>query len=345
MRTREPRRRSPRVALGSLAAALIVMAPTPALAQVDNPVAAVDQVVLSGTVDVPRGASVGEVVVFHGSADIAGVVHGDVVVLDGPVAISGLVSGTVVAMNGPIRLSGDAQVGGDVLGGARVRVAPGAQVGGTVREEVGFTLQGPLAVLGVLLGGVAVSASVLLLLAFLLVLVPRGSDRIAAAVRTAPLASLGWGVLISIALPVASLLIAATIVGLPLGLALLLGMSLLLLTGLAWAAYSVGRLLVGRERSRWLAFLAGWGVLTALGLVPLLNLVVWSLGAAWGLGAVTVASWRARGTGRGRHVAGYARPEEMATPPAPVKAPEPAQTPEPAPTGASEPGFPSSGED
>ena len=64
-----------------------------------------DQVVLSGTVSVPRGRSVGEVVVFHGRAVVAGVVVGDVVVLDGPVVISGQVSGTVVAMNGPIRLA------------------------------------------------------------------------------------------------------------------------------------------------------------------------------------------------------------------------------------------------
>ena len=40
---------------------------------------------LSGTVTVPRGRSVGEVVVFHGRAVVAGVVVGDVVVLDGPV--------------------------------------------------------------------------------------------------------------------------------------------------------------------------------------------------------------------------------------------------------------------
>ena len=264
-----------------------------------------DQIVLSGAANVPRGTRAGEVVVFHGRASVSGVVYGDVVVLDGPIVIGGLVSGSVVALNGPIRLTADAQVGGDVLGAEAVRIESGATVNGTVRETVGFTLQGPLAALGILLGSVAIGLSTLLLLALLLVIVPRGADRVATAARTAPLASAGWGVLLALGLPLVAVAAMVTIVGLPLGLAVLLAMSLLFLVGYAWAVFAVGRLMVREPRSRWLAMLAGWAVAAAVGLVPFLNLAAWTLGGMFGFGAMTVAVWRARAPRKvGRHRAG-----------------------------------------
>ena len=334
------------VLLAALAA--VMLAPAAAFAQSAPPSPALrgaeqtaqDQIVLSGTVNVPRGTSAGEVVVFHGRANVAGVVYGDVVVLDGSVMIGGLVSGSVIALNGPIRLTADAQVGGDVLGAEAVRIEPGATVGGTVRETVGFTLQGPLAALGILLGSVAIGVSTLLLLALLLVIAPRGSDRVATAARTAPFASAGWGILFALGLPVVAVAAMVTIVGLPLGLAVLLAMSLLFLVGYAWAVFAVGRLLVREPRSRWLALLAGWAVAAAVGLVPFLNLAAWSLGGMFGFGAMTVAIWRARGPRKaGRHRAGtIPREPDVAPAPARVTTLDLAAPP-------SEPSYPSSGED
>src|SRR4029453_9750330 len=51
------------------------------------------QLMLSGSLLVPRGQSVGEVVVLHGRASVYGVAVGDVVVVDGPTLIAGQVSG------------------------------------------------------------------------------------------------------------------------------------------------------------------------------------------------------------------------------------------------------------
>jgi len=284
-----------------------------------------DQVVLAGTVTVPRGQSVGEVVVFHGRAIVAGVVVGDVVVLDGPVAISGQVSGSVVAMNGPIRLASTASVAGDVLGAQTVRLEPGALVGGDVRDDVAFTPRGAVAALGALLGAVAIAVSTLLLLLFVLGLAPRGLDRVATAARTAPFASLGWGVVVAIAWPVVAVAAAASILGLPLGLSVLLGSGLVALLGFALSVYAVGRLIVQAPRGRIGAVLAGWGVSAAIGMVPFLNVLVWVFGSMFGLGAVVVATWRARAgaPSRGRHRAGLApAPVTTAThatpPPTPV---------------------------
>ena len=295
-----------------------------------------DQVMLSGTVTVPRGQSVGEVVVFHGRAIVAGVVVGDVVVLDGPVAISGQVGGSVVAMNGPIRLASTASVAGDVLGAQSVRLEPGALVGGDVRNDVAFTPRGTLAALGALLGAVAIAISALLLLLLLVALAPRGLDRVATAARTAPFASLGWGAVVAIALPLLAIAAAASILGLPLGLSLLLGFGLIALAGYALSVYAVGRSIVQEPRGRSGAVLAGWGVSAAIGLVPFLNLVVWSLGSMFGLGAAVVAVWRVRAgaPSRGRHRAGYAPAPHHAR--APTGAPSPSPKP---PVGVtSEPG-------
>jgi hypothetical protein len=309
-----------------------------------------EQVVLSGTVTVPKGTVVGEIVVFHGRANILGSVSGDVVVLDGPInVVGGYITGSVVALNGPIRITGPSLIGGDVLGGEMVSVEAGAKIGGQIRQNVGFTLQGPLAALGILVGGAAIAVSVLLLGFLLLLLAPRGADRVATAVSTAPLASFGWGLVIAIGLPLACVALMVAIVGLPLGLAVLLALSLLFLMGLAWSAWALGRLMVRAPRSRWLAFLAGWAIVALLGLVPFLNLAVWGLASVLGLGAALVAIWRARGGARGgRHRVGGLIPEApVLLPEAAVKAPAASGDGQPPPSGEPEPEpiYPSTSDD
>ena len=279
-----------------------------------------DQIVLAGTVTVPKGRSVGEVVVFHGRANVAGVVVGDVVVLDGPIAVSGQVSGSVVAMNGTVRLAPTASVGGDVVSAQTVRLVPGALVGGEVREGVAFTTRGTLAALGALLGAVAISVSVLLVLLLLAALAPRGLDRVATAAHTAPFASFGWGLVVAVALPLLAVVASASILGLPLGLSLLLGFGLVAFVGYALSIFTIGRLIVREPRRRAGALFAGWGVATAIALVPFLNVAVWVAGSLFGLGAAIVAMWRARigSPSRGRHRAGYA---PLGTPARPAHAP------------------------
>jgi hypothetical protein len=262
--------------------------------------------VLSGSVTVPKGQQVGEIVVFHGRATIAGTVDGDVVVLDGPITVNGAyITGSVVALNGSIRIVGHALIGGDVLGSDTVRLDGRAQVGGQVREGVGFTLREPLAALGFLLGSIAIAVSVLLLGFVLLLFAPRGAERVATAASTAPLASAGWGILLALLIPVVAVALMVSIVGLPLGLTTLLALALLYLIGLTWTTWAIGRAVVKVPRNRWLAFLAGWGIVTLIGVVPFVNLGLWGLASVFGLGAMAVAVWRARGGARrGRHRVG-----------------------------------------
>ena len=101
---------------------------------------------------------------------------------------------------------------------------PGAEVGGDARSDVRFSFEGPLVALGKLLGPVAVSVSVLLTGLALLLLAPRGADAVAETLTDAPLASLGWGILVALAVPVVAVALAISVLGLPLGLALLLSL-------------------------------------------------------------------------------------------------------------------------
>lgn len=270
------------------------LVPAAAFAQPKEPPEPADQVVLSGDVLVPRGRVAGQVVVFSGSATVLGVVDGDVVVFDGPVVVQGQVSGDVVALDGSVRLGSTAQVSGGVLAGDEIVAEDGAQVAGTSRQHVRVTFGGVLGPLGVLLPPVAIAVSVLIAALLWLLVAPRGGDGVGRALATAPFASFGWGVLVSVLLPVLGVVATATVLGLPLGVALLLGLGLVWLVGLAGAVWGIGRLLVREPRSRLGAVLAGWGVALVLGLVPYLNVAWWVLGSVVGLGAIVVAAWRAR---------------------------------------------------
>jgi hypothetical protein len=320
----------------------LVLWPAAALAQARIVETPQDQVVLRGDVVVPKGQVVGEVVVFRGSVNVAGVVRGDVVVLDGPVTIGGQVSGDVIAVRGTIRLLAGAQVRGSVRGGSDVVVADGAQVQGGIDRGVRFTLSGPLEALGALLAAAAVSVSALVMGLLLLLLSPRGVERVAVAGRERPFASSGWGLAAAVVVPVFAVAASATILGLPVGLAVLLATGALWLVGLAAAMWVIGRALVRPPRRPVAALAAGWGIGTAVGLVPVLNVVWWTLGGVFGVGAIIVAVWGARrgapqrpsgfeGTVRpGRHRSGRVPPvPELPAPTTAVGAPSaaPPETP------------------
>ena len=309
------------VRMGGIVAAgawcALVLSARPAVAQ--TPSEPRDQVVFSGDVSVHRGEEVGEVVVFHGSVTAAGVVHGDVVVLDGRILVEGQVSGSVVNLNGSITLGPDAQVLGDVIGRDRIRIDPAAEVGGQVRTGVAFMFRSPIDLFGRFAAWLAVSISALILGLLLVWLAPRASDALALAGRTAPWASVGWGVVAFIGLPVAGVALCVTLVGLPLGVAMLLALFFAYSLGFAWVAFALGRLVWAEPRLRISAFLIGWAILAAVSAIPRVGGIVWIAGSLFGLGAATVAMWRARlpaaetlevTTVGGRHRAGTRQPVE-----------------------------------
>ena len=319
MPPRNSRRRAARVSLAIGVIAVLGAGPAtataapPATSSPASPGPAVgsagNQVVLVGRVVVPRGQSVGEVIVFSGRVVVDGVVRGDVVVVDGPITVSGQVSGNVVALSGSVRLLDTAQIGGDVLAHGRVQLASGANVQGRMSQDVSFTVSRSLRTVAAFVSWLAVAASTLLLGLLFAFVAPRALEQTAVAGRTAPWASAGWGLILATGGPVLAVLAVALVLGIPLGIGVLLSIVLLSLLGVVVTAQTVGRVLVDEDRRPTTAFLAGWGIATVLGVIPYVSGVVFGASAIFGLGAAVVAIWRARGPRReprpaGKHRAG-----------------------------------------
>jgi hypothetical protein len=262
-----------------------------------------DQIVLSGEVDVRRGEDVGEVVVFHGSAVVSGVAHGDVVVIDGPIEVTGQVSGSVVGINGPVTIGPNAHVLGDVVARDRLTIADGATIEGRVREGTAFTFRWPIELFGPFAAWLALAFSTLVLGALVVLLAPRGVEAVAQVAHGSPWPTAGLGVGVAVGAPMLAALLLVSLVGLPLGVGLLLGLVLLFALGYVAAVFALGRALWRAPRSPWLALLVGWAIVAVVSAIPFVGGFLWIVGSVYGLGALTLATWRARG-GRGRHRAG-----------------------------------------
>ena len=250
-----------------------------------------DLVVLSGRVDVRAGERADVVVIVDGPAVIDGHVGGSVVAVNGDIRVSGTVEEAVVAVNGRATILAGARVGGDVVSSKKPQVDPGATVEGETRT-VRFSFRA-LGTLFWLAWWVALTVSLLILGLVLLKVVPVALGAAYAVAKNEPGPSLGWGLLTVVGLPVVSVLVMITIVGIPLGLFGLLVLALLYSVGYVVAALAAGRLVVKEPASRYFAFVVGLFGLRLVGLIPFGGGLVTFLASAYGLGAVAIAGWRA----------------------------------------------------
>jgi len=256
-----------------------------------------DQIVISGDVHVARGQTLDDVVVIDGHVAIDGKLEGELIAISAPVRISGTVEGDVVALTDRAVIERGARIGGDlVYADKRPRVARGAVVEGETRridaDEVFTPLKAFAARMALWL---AFSVSSLALGFLLLWLAPRALEAALWTARTSTGPVIGMGLAMFFGLPAAALLAIVTLVGIPLGIVGLLALLPLYAIGYTTSAWLLGRAIVRPPTGRALAFLAGWGILRALALVPFLGGLVWFGAAVFGLGALTVALWRARG--------------------------------------------------
>jgi hypothetical protein len=298
----------PSAAVRATIAALLVLLVGPATAS-----AATDHVVITGGATVAPGQTAGDVVVIDGTVRILGHVRGDVVSVAGPVRVTGRIDGDLIAVSDPAFLAPTARVGGDLRYGDEAPVvSPGARVAGTTSNEDWADAWNGWGWLSTLAWWVAVSVSTLIVGALLVWLAPGGLRASERALREHLGAAIGWGFAITIGMPILAVLALITLVGIPFGIALLLAAIPVLLIAYATTAWIVGRRVL-RDPSPWLALVAGWAILRALALIPIVGGLVWFAATVVGLGALAVAIWRSRRPG-----AQAARPEAMPTHPAPA---------------------------
>ncbi len=280
-----------------VALALLILALTPAssAAQEASGSFTGDRVVITGPVTIDRGETADDVVVIHGPVSVAGRVRGDLVVVDGRLRISGTVAGDVVTVAERAALAPGARVGGDLVYGDKRPVVPaGATVAGDIDRVNVDKIADPAGFIGAAAIWIAVTVSALVLGLLLLWLAPRALEAAFEAASTSLGATIGWGLLLFFGLPVLAVIALVTLVGIPLGVALLLALLPLYAIGYTTGAWLLGRRLVGPPRGRLLAFLAGLAILRLLAIIPIVGGIVWFAATAVGLGALLVATWRAR---------------------------------------------------
>jgi hypothetical protein len=287
------------VAALSAFACLAVLVPG-ALAQDDEGPDTDDQIVITGRLVVPEGETVEHAVIFNGPATIEGTVGQSLIVFNGRVEILGTVAGDLVVFNGDVVLRSGSRVGGDVVSLEAPQVEDGATIGGDIEELQGRWNYWDATFVGRLAWWLAFTVSSLILGMALLLLASSGLDAISLrALRERLGGTIGFGLLVFVLLPVVAVVLLATVLGIPLGIFLMLALALVYSIGYVIGALAIGRLLVKPPTSRYLAFLAGWGALRVLALIPFVGGLAWLVTTVLGLGTLWVGA-RARRTGEVR---------------------------------------------
>ena len=274
------------------------------------------------------GETANGLVVIGSSAIVHGKVRDAVVAIGGNITLDDEVGGDVVAVMGSVNLGTNANVHGDavtVMGA--IKLAPGAQVrgdtvavGGSVErpdgvkiggEVVSLTLPGlgwlsemggwvseclfKLRPLSFKVGWVWVAAGIFLLLYLLVALAfPRPVQACVEEVTRRPATTLLMGLLTKILIPIVTIILLATGIGIFIVPFLFAALWFASVIGKAALLVYFGRQL-GRqfgsamlERSV-VALLVGWIIITLLYVVPVLGMVVYGVTGMWALGAAVTA--------------------------------------------------------
>jgi cytoskeletal protein CcmA (bactofilin family) len=206
--------------------------------------------------------------------------------------IAGTVQGDVTVGGDTITLAPTADVGGDLVYDGQLIQQPGASVAGAVRQDpnLGGWSVGPVVEIPDFVGTIYSVLVSFLLGGLLLVLFPAFTDEVSGQVRGDAIQSSFVALVAILASVLAILLVAITIIGIPLAILLAFAVGLTAWVGSVLGQYAVGDYVLrqsGRE-DRWLALALGVLGFAVLDLVPIVGGVATFLVGLLGFGA-TVA--------------------------------------------------------
>jgi hypothetical protein len=237
-------------------------------------------VVLRGDVRLEPGASAEEVVAVLGSVEIGpgARVAGEVVSVGGDVRVApgGRIAGQAVSVGGLVVIDEGGMVEGEQVS-VHVPGLPGALSMLGTRPAFGLR-DSPL----LTVARAAALFAVLFVLGLLLVTVaPRRVERVGATLQNAPLQAVVTGLLGTLALPVLTLLLVVTVIGIPLVAVQVVAVVVAWLLGFTGLALIVGRAIPLRVERRLAAvqLAIGTAAIVLATSVPLLGFMVWI--AAW----------------------------------------------------------------
>ncbi|OGO58623.1 MAG: hypothetical protein A2Z32_02965 [Chloroflexi bacterium RBG_16_69_14] len=254
------------------------------------------QIAFNGDVTIPAGDQADFVLVTGGIATVAGEVE-TLVVLDGAAVLQGATVETVFVNGGSVSLDAQTTVTGDVRTlDSTVTRDPAATVGGTISsvdaDLIAATAVIAPAILLFMLGFVLVTLVAGLALAAL------GARQVRAAealITREPGETILFGLAGLVVIPLVAVLAIVTIIGAPLGLAILL----MVWPAAAFAGYLVAGIWIGewllnrgtateRPARPYLAAVVGLVILQVVSLVPFVG----AIASLFGFGAVLLLAWR-----------------------------------------------------
>jgi hypothetical protein len=254
-----------------------------------------------------RGGIAGKATIAAASVQMAGRVGRYLAVYAESVRVEGEVGGDLRIVARSVEIGPEAKIGGKLIYRSQqlAKIEPTAAIaGGVTRVEMNWP--------GERVGFIARAATwislILLLLGFLLVgaiivlAFPVFSASAAQTLRSDPWKSLGLGFSLLLCLPVAAILFTLTVIGIPLGVALLLFYPVMLLLGYITGALFLGdrvavwvakrRALVLKPGWRYVALAATLFVLLTVYQIPYVGCILEFLLLLLGLGAFWICAYR-----------------------------------------------------
>lgn len=258
---------------------------------------------VNGTVTLPAGEGVDTLVAVNSPADVAGTVRDTLVIVNQTATLSGEVGGDLFVANGTLRLEPTARIGGDVvLVDGELSQADGATIAGSVTERSGASIGAELRRVTE-----AVSIAAWLGMTLLVVLIAlawatiggRQLSEIAGLLGARPGLAAGVAVILWILLPIVIIIAFVSVIGVPLGVALLL-VVVPLLWGLGYVVTGtrLGFFIADLRRTPpnlahpYLEALLGVIIFQIVALIPFVGGLIVALAGLFGAGAIIVHLWR-----------------------------------------------------
>ncbi|MFL5754902.1 MAG: hypothetical protein ACJ77N_01255 [Chloroflexota bacterium] len=249
-----------------------------------------------GDISVPAGEHLDSLVVVDGTATVAGSAD-SIVVISGTVNLTGGQTNGIVAIESQVSIDATSTVNGDVRSmQSTVTRAEGATVTGAVTDLTSELARasvfvGPALFIGYLAFALAAIVAALALAG----LAARQVRSAEGLIRYQPIQSIVTGIVALILIPVVAVLAIVTIVGIPIGIALLIGvLPIMLVAGYLVAGIFIGDLILrtyssGPPRERpYLAAIIGMLVLDIASFIPLVG----GIAGLFGFGAIVLLMWR-----------------------------------------------------
>ena len=259
-----------------------------------------DVVAAGGNVEILPEARIGrDLAVTAGTVIIKGAIGRNVQVGGGRVEIAGTVGGNVLVRGGEIVVHPTAVVRGNLTYSSEIplQMTPGARVIGKVTQEA-YPVR-PMPSSRALRGfrvafGIADFLWMLVLSLVMIALAPRSVQAPADTLRGRPWASLGWGLLLLIGLPVVAVALFVILVGIPISALLMVTHLLALFVSHTAAGLAIGRAVGLGTSSPYAQVTIGVALIAIATNLPYVGIFLRLLAVALGMGATALAFWGSR---------------------------------------------------